>query len=116
MRTNSLPMPGTRGFGKFVAPTPEAGRKGLERRNGCLSRNLSWHREVPGRLPDLPADDRHRFCSALIFVAMGRMLIGMGLMKLGVFSGQRSRAFYIWMVAHRLRHRLAAHGLRRLRS
>jgi uncharacterized protein len=27
------------------------------------------------------------------------MLIGMGLMKLGVFSAQRSRRFYLWMVA-----------------
>jgi uncharacterized protein len=32
-------------------------------------------------------------------VAMGRMLIGMGLMKLGVFSAKRSRRFYLWMVA-----------------
>ena len=29
---------------------------------------------------------------------MSRMLIGMGLMKLGVFSAQRSRRFYWWMV------------------
>ena len=34
----------------------------------------------------------------MIFAAMGRMLIGMGLMKLGVFSGERSREFYIGMV------------------
>jgi uncharacterized protein len=37
-----------------------------------------------------------------VFVALwmvgGRMLIGMGLMKLGVFSGERSRRFYWWMV------------------
>ena len=32
-------------------------------------------------------------------VAMGRMLIGMGLMKLGVFSAMRSRRFYLGMVA-----------------
>jgi uncharacterized protein len=30
--------------------------------------------------------------------AGGRMLLGMGLMKLGVFSGQRSRPFYLWMM------------------
>ncbi len=35
----------------------------------------------------------------MIFMAAGRMLIGMGLMKLGVFSGERSRGFYIGMVA-----------------
>ena len=29
---------------------------------------------------------------------MSRMLVGMGLMKLGVFSAQRSRRFYLWMV------------------
>ncbi len=34
----------------------------------------------------------------MLFVAMGRMLIGMGLMKLGVFSAGRSRRFYLWMV------------------
>jgi uncharacterized protein len=33
-----------------------------------------------------------------LYMAMGRMLIGMGLMKLGVFSGSRSRQFYAWMV------------------
>jgi uncharacterized protein len=33
------------------------------------------------------------------FFAASRMLIGMGLMKLGVFSAQRSRRFYAWMVA-----------------
>jgi uncharacterized protein len=33
-----------------------------------------------------------------LYMAMGRMLIGMGLMKLGVFSGNRSRQFYAWMV------------------
>jgi len=29
----------------------------------------------------------------------GRMLFGMGLMKMGVFAARRSRRFYIWMVA-----------------
>jgi uncharacterized protein len=29
--------------------------------------------------------------------AGSRMLLGMGLMKLGVFSGERSRRFYLWM-------------------
>jgi uncharacterized protein len=31
-----------------------------------------------------------------IFFAAGRMLLGMGLMKLGVFSAQRSSRFYLW--------------------
>ncbi len=33
-----------------------------------------------------------------LFFVSARMLLGMGLMKLGVFSGQRSRSFYLWMV------------------
>ncbi len=32
------------------------------------------------------------------FFAVSRMLVGMGLMKLGVFSAQRSTRFYAWMV------------------
>ena len=32
------------------------------------------------------------------FFAASRMLVGMGLMKLGVFSARRSRRFYLWMV------------------
>ena len=35
---------------------------------------------------------------AVPFFVGGRMLIGMGLMKLGIFSGARSRRFYLWMV------------------
>jgi uncharacterized protein len=38
------------------------------------------------------------FLLASGWFAMGRMLIGMGLMKLGVFSAARSRRFYLWMV------------------
>jgi uncharacterized protein len=38
------------------------------------------------------------FLLGLGFTAGGRMLIGMGLMKLGVFSAARSRRFYLWMV------------------
>jgi uncharacterized protein len=34
-----------------------------------------------------------------IWMMGGRMLLGMGLMKLGVFSARRSRRFYVWMVA-----------------
>ena len=33
------------------------------------------------------------------FFAGARMLLGMGLMKLGVFSAERSRSFYSWMAA-----------------
>jgi uncharacterized protein len=37
--------------------------------------------------------------SVLLWMVGGRMLIGMGLMKLDVFSGRRSRRFYLWMIA-----------------
>jgi uncharacterized protein len=33
------------------------------------------------------------------FFAGSRMLLGMGLMKLGVFSAERSRRLYLWMIA-----------------
>ncbi len=39
------------------------------------------------------------FIFGLGFVAASRMLIGMALMKLGVFSAERSKQFYLWMVA-----------------
>jgi uncharacterized protein len=35
----------------------------------------------------------------LVWMVGGRMLLGMGLMKLGVFSASRSRRFYCWLVA-----------------
>jgi len=38
------------------------------------------------------------FLLGLGFFAASRMLVGMGLMKLGVFSAQRSRRFYLWML------------------
>ena len=38
------------------------------------------------------------FFLATFWLVGGRMLIGMGLMKLDVFSGRRSRRFYIWLL------------------
>jgi uncharacterized protein len=37
------------------------------------------------------------FLIGLVWMIGGRMLVGMGLMKLGVFAAARSRRFYIWM-------------------
>ena len=54
------------------------------------------------------------FILAGFWLAGGRMLIGMGLMKLDVFSGRRSRRFYIGIGAPGIRHRPAAGRLRRL--
>ncbi len=86
------------GLSKFIAPTPEQEKKG-------------WDTEMKAYRGSYRGIVRYRagtlvflqtivtFMFGLIFAAIGRMLIGMGLMKLGVFSGERSRAFYIGMVA-----------------
>jgi uncharacterized protein len=38
------------------------------------------------------------FIFFLLWMVGGRMLLGMGLMKMGVFAASRSRRFYVWMV------------------
>jgi uncharacterized protein len=53
---------------------------------------------VKRRAPDLLKAQIFGFLFGGGFFAMSRMLVGMGLMKLGVFSAQRSRRFYLWMV------------------
>ena len=53
---------------------------------------------VKHRAPDLLKEQTFGFIFGGGFFAMSRMLVGMGLMKLGVFSAQRSRRFYWWMV------------------
>jgi uncharacterized protein len=53
---------------------------------------------VKHRAPDLLKAQLFGFFFGIGFFAMSRMLVGMGLMKLGVFSAQRSRRFYWWMV------------------
>jgi uncharacterized protein len=39
------------------------------------------------------------FLLGLFLLAGCRMLLGMGLMKLGVFAAERSHSFYVWMIA-----------------
>ena len=68
----------------------------MERRARSPSRRLLGHRE--GSSGGLLAEHTIGFLLAGWSLAMGRMLIGMGLMKLGVFSAMRSRRFYLWMV------------------
>jgi uncharacterized protein len=53
---------------------------------------------VKHRAPELVKAQIFGFLIGGGFFAMSRMLVGMGLMKLGVFSAQRSRRFYLWMV------------------
>jgi uncharacterized protein len=53
---------------------------------------------VKHRAPELLKAQIFGFLFGGGFFAASRMLVGMGLMKLGVFSAQRSRQFYFWMV------------------
>ena len=71
---------------------------------------------VKDRAKELLIGQTMGFILGGFWLAGGRMLIGMGLMKLGVFSGRRSRRFYVWLVAPGIRHRPAAGGLRRATS
>jgi uncharacterized protein len=50
------------------------------------------------RAPQLLAEQTIAFLFATLWMVGGRMLIGMGLMKLDVFSARRSRRFYLWMM------------------
>jgi uncharacterized protein len=86
----------TGGFKDFISPTPE-------------KRDKEWAEELSAYRGSYEGIVKHRapivfyiqtfyaFLFGGLFFALGRMLIGMGLMKLGVFSGQRSWRFYLWM-------------------
>ena len=86
------------GFSKLISPTPEEELRG-------------WNRELKAYRGDYRGIVRFRrplliflqtfgfLIFGMGFMAIGRMLIGMGLMKLDVFSAARSRSFYVWMVA-----------------
>ncbi len=54
---------------------------------------------VGHRTPELLAGHTIAFATFLLWMVGGRMLIGMGLMKLDVFSARRSRRFYWTMIA-----------------
>jgi uncharacterized protein len=53
---------------------------------------------VKHRAPEVMIGQTIGFLLGGGFFAASRMLMGMGLMKLGVFSAERSRRFYWWMV------------------
>jgi uncharacterized protein len=81
---------------KEFAPTPEQEAKEW-------AKDLAAHRGgyagiVKHRAFDLLMEHTIGFLLGGGFFAASRMLLGMGLMKLGVFSGSRSRRFYWWMV------------------
>jgi uncharacterized protein len=52
---------------------------------------------VRHRAFDLLMEQTIGFLLGGFFFAASRMLVGMGLMKLGVFSAERSKQFYLWM-------------------
>ncbi len=82
---------------KEVEPTTEQRQKEWDKaiavhRGGYLG-------IVKGRAPEMLASQILQLLFGVVFFAGGRMLLGMGLMKLGVFSASRSRRFYAWMMA-----------------
>jgi uncharacterized protein len=62
-------------------------------------RDGGYLRIVQHNAPQLLATHTIVFVIFLVWEISGRMLLGMGLMKLGVFSAARSRSFYGWMIA-----------------
>lgn len=52
---------------------------------------------VKDKAPDLVAEHTILFAVFGVWWIGGRMLLGMSLMKLGIFSGERSLKFYAWM-------------------
>jgi uncharacterized protein len=67
-------------------------------------RASSWLEMIPQRAPQAFAVQTTLFGASLGWTAGGRMLLGMALMKLGVFAGSRPAAFYLRMA-------LAGYGL-----
>jgi uncharacterized protein len=84
------------GIQKYLTPNPERETKDWEKELTAYRGSyigIVKHRAVP-----LFFEHTLGFLFGAGLLAGGRMLIGMGLMKLGVFSAARSRRFYWWMV------------------
>jgi uncharacterized protein len=76
---------------------------GAEKKAKDWDKEMAVHRGsylgiIKHRAPKLLKTQIFGFLFGGGFFAMSRMLVGMGLMKLGVFSAQRSRKFYLWTV------------------
>jgi uncharacterized protein len=87
----------TKHLQEYVRPNPEQEAKDWAKemaayRGGYLG-------IVKHRAPGLLVGQTIGFVLGGVWFAGGRMLLGMSLMKLGVFSAQRARRFYWWMVA-----------------
>jgi uncharacterized protein len=86
----------TKQLQEHVMPTPEQQAK-------SWAEELAAYRGgylgiVKHRAPEVLIIQTLGFLFGGFFFATSRMLLGMGLMKLGIFSAQRSRRFYLWMV------------------
>jgi uncharacterized protein len=83
-----------------VAPklNPNSPKSAEEFQKSLKAYRGSYRTIVAHRAKDLWKEQIFGFLIAGFWFAGGRMLIGMGLMKLGVFAGRRSRAFYLGLV------------------
>jgi uncharacterized protein len=83
-------------IGRKVMPNPERSKKNFNEEIDAY-RGGYWgivrHRAFP-----LLMEQTAGFAVVTLWMVGGRMLIGMGLMKLGVFSAERTRRFYLWMI------------------
>jgi uncharacterized protein len=81
--------------GKFRA-NPERAKKKFQEELDAYRGNY-WG-IVRYRTPQLVREQTVGFIFVTLYMVGGRMLIGMGLMKLGVFTAQKSRRLYLWMI------------------
>jgi uncharacterized protein len=79
-----------------VEPSPAAQAESSEKEIAVY--RGSYAGIVRHNMPELIEAQTIAFLLANFWVVGGRMLLGMGLMKLGVFSASRSWRFYGWMV------------------
>jgi uncharacterized protein len=77
---------------KAFSPSPEKLAEELEAYRGGYGQNIA------SRAPMVVMMHTQALFFMIFWRAAGMMLLGMGLMKLGVFSAQRSRRFYIFWV------------------
>ena len=84
-------------FGTKFSPNPEKKAKEWDKEMDVHRGGYLGDRQAP-RTRAINGPDRRVLLAAGSW-RCSRMLLGMGLMKLGVFSAQRSRRFYLWMVA-----------------
>jgi uncharacterized protein len=79
-----------------MAPDPARAMSRFEKEE--LAYRGSYWGIVRYRAPVLIKVQTLEFVFVTLYMVGGRMLIGMGLMKLGVFTGQKSRRLYLWMI------------------